>query len=138
MKSTLRIVLTLAIVLAATRLAQAESSWSWKNWMPFGAKSDQTARKTIKKKTEPSMVQRFNRGTKSFFVKSKEAVPPWLMPDTQKKVRESSAEAKRSAGNVKKEVRTARTNMFAPWSEPKEIEEKPTTVPDWLALPKPE
>lgn len=138
MKSTLRIVLTLAIALAAARVAQAESSWSWKNWMPFGAKSSQSARKTVKKKTEPSMMQRFNRGTKSFFAKSKEAVPPWLMPETQKKVRTSSAEAKKSAGNVKKEVRTAQNNIFAPWLDSKEPKEKPTTVHDWLNQPRPE
>ncbi len=138
MKSTLRLVLTLAIALAAARFAQAESSWSWKNWMPFGTKSGQTAHKTVKKKTEPSMVQRFNRGTKSFFTKTKDSVPPWLMPETQKKVRTSSAEAKRSASTVKKEARTAQRNVFAPWLDPKEPQEKPATVPDWLDLPKPE
>jgi hypothetical protein len=84
------------------------------------------------------MWTRFNSSSKAFFAKSKAAVPSWFMPDTQKRVRKSSDLAKHSSGRVKQEVRTAKRNFWEVWSTPEEPVDQPTTVSDWLALPKPE
>ena len=138
MKSTFRVMLTLAAVLTVAGIAQAESSWSWRNWVPFAPKPAQTVRSRTVPKTEPSAWTKFNRSTKAFFAKTKQAVPSWLMPNTQKRVQQSSQAAKQSSGRVKQEVRTVRRNVFAPWLDREPPQDKPTTVPDWLALPKPE
>ncbi len=140
MKSRIRVPLTLAILLTATCCAQAESNWSWKNWNPFPAKSAKAKVVAPRPMTtaEPSMLTKFNRSSKAFFAKTKNAFPTWLMPNTQKRVRQSSDAARQSSRTIKKDARTAQRSILGPWFTPEEPEEKPTTVSDWLALPKPE
>jgi hypothetical protein len=80
-----------------------------------------------------------NNGTKSFLAKTKDAVPSWLMPGTQDRVRRSAGAAKKSNDDIRSEVRTARRNIFAPWTQKEDDTiKRPETVPDFLAFPRPE
>jgi hypothetical protein len=118
--------------------AAAESKWSFKKLVPSLGKKDDTPRGLYPEANKPSIWRRMNNGTKSMFAKTKKAVPPWLMPQTQDRVRRSAGSAKESKDKIHGEVRTARRNIFAPWLDKPETEKRPETVPDFLALPKPE
>jgi hypothetical protein len=118
-------------------LAFADSKWSFKKLIPSFGKQDEPPRNLAPQNKEPSVWSKMNQGTKTFFAKTKDAVPPWLMPDTQARARESGSSFKRSSERMKEEAHVARRNFFAPWSQPKEPE-KPESVSDWLGLDRPE
>jgi hypothetical protein len=132
--------LVLGLALLASGRVQAESKWSFKKMVPAWGKKDTPPSGLYSKSKEPSMWTKVSSSSKRMVAKSKEAVPDWLMPETQGKVRKSSDAVKSSAERVREEARTARRNIFAPWSstEQEEEKERPKTVPDFLALPKPE
>ncbi|MDG2380266.1 MAG: hypothetical protein P8N76_01190 [Pirellulaceae bacterium] len=132
------VAVTLALLTTATARAQAKpqepSKWSIKSFIP---KMPQMPSKS-KAKSKPSTLSKLNTGTKAFFAKSKALVPSWLMPDTQDRVRQSSNTIKQSASKIDQEVRTARRKSILPWIKKEEpVPEKPATVSDFLALPKP-
>jgi hypothetical protein len=127
------------VAVATADPAHAESKWSWRNFVPFGAKKAEPIARRPAQKAKPSMFSKFNQNTKAFFAQTKKMVPPWLLPDTQKRVQESTVSARESADRMRKEARTARRNFLSPWLDRKESPaKKPETVPDFLALPKPE
>ena len=117
--------------------ACAESRWSLKKLLPSFGKKDDTPRGLYPESNEPSMWQKMNTGTKAFFAKTKEAIPPWLMPETQERVRQSGNSVVSSGERFREEAKTARRNFFAPWAQSKEPE-RPTDVSDWLGQPRPE
>lgn len=132
--------LVLGLALVASGRVQAESKWSFKKMVPAWGKKDAPPSGLYSKSKEPSMWTKMGNSSKRMVAKTKDAVPDWLMPETQSKVRKSSDAVKTSADRVRDEARTARRNIFAPWnsSEQEEEKERPKTVPDFLALPKPE
>jgi hypothetical protein len=127
-----------ALTLIAADRASAESKWSFKKLVPSLGKKDATPRGLYPEPTQPSIWRKMNNGTKTFFAKSKDAVPDWLMPGTQDRVRRSAGALKKSNQEIRGEVRTARRNIFAPWTQKDDSTKRPETVPDFLALPKPE
>ncbi len=127
----------LAMSLISADLASAESKWSFKKLMPSFGKKDEAPRGLYPERKEPSVWRKMNNGTKAFFVKTKDMMPSWLMPRTQDRVHRSALSLKKSDDDIRGEVRTARRNFLAPWAEPDEPK-RPETVPDFLALPKPE
>jgi hypothetical protein len=128
----------MALMLLAADVQSAESNWSFKKLMPSFGQKNSTPRGLYPEPKKPSVWSRMNRGTKSFVAKSKDAVPSWLMPQTQDRVKKSVGTVKQSKEAIGGEVKMARRNFFAPWSQPKTEEKRPETVPDFLALPKPE
>lgn len=136
MKSArLAFVVTMVVLLGASA-SQAEA-WSFKNLIPSLGKDDGPARGLYSEPDKPSMWQRMNSGTKKLFAKTKSAVPPWLMPETQDRVRRSGSSIRRSTTKIREELRTARRNLMAPWTAPEEPE-RPQTVTDFLGQPMPE
>ncbi|MCP4189834.1 MAG: hypothetical protein GY768_04320 [Planctomycetaceae bacterium] len=131
------VAVALAVLTTATVQAQSKpqepSKWSIKNFIP---KMPQAPSKS-KTKSKPSTLTKFNNGTKAFFAKSKALVPSWLMPDTQDRVKQSSKTIKQSATKIDQEIRTARRKSLLPWIKEEPAPEKPATVSDFLALPKP-
>ena len=132
--------LVLALSSLITHTVQAESKWSFKKLVPtFGKKDDEVPKGLYPESTQPSMFRRMNDGTKAMFAKTKDVIPPWLMPGTQDRVRRSTASLKNGSDKVKGEVREARRNIFAPWAQSdSEKTEKPSTVSDWLGQDRPE
>ena len=137
MKFTRLALFVLTVSMLTTDLAQAESKWSWKKLVPTIGKKEEAPRGLYPTADEPSVLKKMTNGTKSMFAKTKQMVPPWLMPQTQDRVRRSGNGLKRSTERVREELRTARRNILAPWTKPAETAEPPKTVPDFLALPKP-
>jgi hypothetical protein len=117
--------------------AHAESKWSLKKLIPSFGKEESPPRESLAERKEPSVWTRMNQGTKAFFAKTKEAVPPWLMPETQGRVRQSSQSLRQSSERMRGEAKVARRNFFAPWSQPDEPD-KPESVSEWLSLDRPE
>ena len=107
----------MALSLIVADQASAESKWSFKKLMPSFGKKDEAPRGLYPETKEPSVWRKMNNGTKSLFAKTKNAVPSWLMPDTQDRVRRSAHSLKKSDEKIRGEVRTARRNFFAPWTE---------------------
>lgn len=130
------IVLSLSAVLCSA--AEPESKWSFKKLMPSFGKQEEPLRGLYPEEKKPSIWERFNRGTKSSWAKSKQAIPSWLMPDTQDRVRRSASSAKKSNERIRGEVRTARRNFFSPWFSKPDAEKRPETVSDFLGQPRPE
>ena len=131
-------IVAMALSLFAISAVHAESKWSFKRLMPGADKESKAPKGLYGKSSEPSVWKKMNNGTKSFFAKSKQMVPSWLMPETQTRAKKSESSLKRSTNRIKNELRTARRNIAAPWTRPKEAPEAPKTVSDFLALPKPE
>lgn len=131
--------LVVVLALLANDHALAESKWSFKKLIPSFGKKESPPSGLYSKGQEPSMWTKMNNSGKRMVAKTKDAVPDWLMPETQDRVRKSSDAAKSSAERVRGEVRTARRNIFAPWSAPDEEEdEKPKTAADFIGQPRPE
>ena len=130
-------VMMMAMSLMATDSVQAESKWSWKKLVPSFGKKESAPNGLYPKSNGPSVFTKMNNGTKSLLAKSKAAVPSWLMPETQGRVRKSSDSLKQGSDRVKDEVRTARRNILAPWGQTENKSDKPETVSDWLANPRP-
>jgi len=122
----------LALALVTTSTLHAGDKWSFKKLVPSFSKKEAKP-----KPKGPSTLTKLNNGTKALFAKTKVLVPPWLMPKTQDRMRQSSDHAKTSATRIHKEVRTARRNILMPWLNDDEPEHKPTTVPEFLKQPRP-
>ena len=128
----------LAMSLLSTDVANAESKWSFKKLVPTFGKKDDVPKGLYPESNEPSMFRKMNNGTKAFFAKTKDAIPSWLMPETQDRVKRSSASFKNGSERVKGEVREARRNIFAPWGRSTDKADGPETVPDFLSQDRPE
>ena len=128
------VAMALAMITSTPTQAQTPSKWSIKKLVPKMPKMPAKP----KAKSEPSTLTKLNNNTKAFFAKSKALVPSWMMPETQERARQSSKTIQESAGRIDAEVRTARRKSLLPWLKKEAPEpEKPTTVSDFLALPKP-
>jgi hypothetical protein len=127
-----------ALSLIVAPSASAESKWTFKKLVPSFGKKDEPLRGLYPEPKEPSLWQKMNRGTKSVFAKSKDAVPSWLMPRSQDRVRRSAGSLKKSDDRMRGEVRTAQRNFFAPWAKKPEPIRRPETVSDFLGQPRPE
>ncbi len=133
-----RLAMLVTVLFAVTaNQAMAESNWSFKKLIPSFGKKEAPPRGLYPASNEPSLWRKMNNGTKSFFAKTKQAVPPWLMPETQDRVRRSSENAKNSSKKMREEARLAKRSIFSPWSQPAEPDNRPETVQDWIAQPKP-
>lgn len=138
MRFTRLAIFAIVLSLVASNAIRAESKWSLKSLIPGSGKKQEAPKGLYAEPKGPSVWQKMNNGTKSFFVKSKQMVPSWLMPETQERVKKSENSFTRSSNRIREELRTARRNIVAPWTRPKETKEEPKTVSDFLALPKPE
>lgn len=131
--------LVVVLALLANDQALAESKWSFKKLIPSFGKSESPPSGLYSKSKEPSIWTKMNSSGKRMVAKTKEAVPDWLMPETQDRVRKSSEAVKSSTERVKGEVRTARRNIFAPWSAPdNEEDSRPKTASDFIGQDRPE
>lgn|GEM_PF-4545797 len=147
------------LVLSVMGLASAQdkSAWAWPRWTPLGGKKPATrpASSSPKQKSVvafPALMPQFQGGrtarggtpskgilsrmadgTKSMFDKTRSALTPWKK-DTPNKSRPNYTGFSNSPlpgqGKEKSGVST--------WFTKSEPAPKPTTLPDWLALPKPE
>ena len=138
MKFTRLAIITVVLSVAIPAVGRAESKWSLKKLMPNFGKKESAPRGLYPSAETPSVWQKRNAGTKNLLAKTKQAVPPWLMPGTQEKVRKSSNGLTESTGRIRRELRLARRNILKPWREKPTQVETPQTVSDFLALPKPE
>ncbi len=129
--------LGLILILALASSAHAESKWSWKNLVPGSDHS--AARASESRAKKPSMLARMNQKTKATLAKTRDIiVPDWLLPNTQDKVRRSGSAARRSAGTLKSDARTARRSILAPWKRDPPEPQRPRTVSEFLGQPRPE
>jgi hypothetical protein len=131
-------VIALSITTAESAAAEAESKWSFKKLVPSFSKQEEPLRGLYPEEKRPSIWDRFNRGTRTTWAKSKQMVPSWFMPDTQDRVRRSTSSAKKSNERIRGEVRTARRSFLSPWFSKPEAEKRPETVSDFLGQPRPE
>jgi hypothetical protein len=127
------VIVGLLMVCAATPVG-AESSWKMPNLNPFA--KDSTKPTTTKKSSgftmpnlipswgkpskrpssEPSTWTKFNTGTKQFFAKTKDVLTPWDDSPATKKEKKS---------------------FFTGWLTEKEEVQKPRSVSEFLAQPRP-
>jgi hypothetical protein len=131
-------IIALSVLLAHSQAAEPESKWSLKKLVPSFGKQEEPLRGLYPEHEKPSLWQRFNRGTKTAWAKSKDALPSWVMPQTQDRARRSASSLKNSNERMRGEVRTARRSFFAPWRSKPEPEKRPETVSDFLGQPRPE
>lgn len=137
MKSARLAIFLVTISWITADLAHAESKWSFKNLIPSFGNEEAPPRESIAERKEPSVWSKMNRGTKAFFAKTKESIPPWLMPQTQERVRQSGQSLRSSSDRMREEAKVARRNFFAPWLQPDEPK-KPESVSEWLGQDRPE
>jgi hypothetical protein len=130
------VIMALSLIVADP--ASADSKWSFKKLIPSFGKKDNAPRGLYPEAKQPSVWRKMNNGTKAMVAKTKDAMPDWLMPETQDKARRSAHSLKKSNEEIRGEVRTAQRNFFAPWAGRSDSQKRPETVPDFLALPKPE
>ena len=100
-------VVTMIMLLGASTL-QAEA-WSFKKLVPSFGKSERPTRGLYSEPDKPSVWKRMNNGTKKLMAKTKKAVPPWLMPETQDRVRRSGSSFRRGTNRIKEEFRNCTT-----------------------------
>ena len=143
---------TIAFVVAWATLAGsglAADGWNLLAWNPFdrdieeprasarvtdtGASigaSRAAARPVARRAQDPSVWTKMNRGTKSFFAKTKDAINPW---DDEPQRSRSTGTRYRSRSHQDDRNQSFLGSLFNPEPEPKRIE----TVKDWLDQPRP-
>ena len=87
------------------------------------------ARPAARRTEDPSVWTKMNRGTKSFFAKTKDALNPW----DDESQRSRATGPRYSSRSYEDEDQSFLGSLFNPEPEPKRIE----TVKDWLDQPRP-
>lgn len=131
---------TLLSVSSLSTSAHAESKWSLKKILPvsFEKKSSIDLPDPLGSPPAVSPMKKMSSGTRNFFAKTKKAIAPdWRMSGKKKK--RTNSKMKQSLTRVGNSIKSVPKKMFAPLknlgrSEPK----KPTTVNEFLSLPRPE
>ena len=111
------------------------------------------SRSNYNRPPELSVFDKFSQGTKSFFGKAKTTLMPWtndtasttrrpIVPSgswSQHSARTNGGTRSASRSNSQIREPSTSTGFTFPWSKPeREIEEDITSVPDFLALPRPQ